>query len=118
MSKLTPHQRKLKALRQTNRSVESLKNEAAHTAVMTLYIMLVYTLYFYYGWKKKRLSRVMRQFMRIYDAVVSGDRTLEQLADELKHDTGIAIDIATGNANIWGYDHEKLETNKSNRAKK
>ena len=102
MSKLTPHQKKLKELRRANRSVESVKNEAAHTAVMTLYIMLVYTLYFNYGWKKKRLSRVMRQFMQVYDAICNGDRTLQQLADELKHDTGIDINIATGKANIWG----------------
>ena len=44
----------------------------------------------------------MRQFMQIYDAICNGDRTLQQLADEIKDDTGIAIDIATGESNIWG----------------
>lgn len=97
---LQPHQKRLKDIRTANRRVENVKIEAAQTAIMTLYIMLVYTMYFHYGWKQKRLSRVLAQFRRIYEAVISGERSLEQFADELRHDAGIDIDVKTGFAKI------------------
>lgn len=97
---LTPYQKKLKSMRTANRRVEDVKTEAAQTAVMTLYIMLLYTMYFNYGWKQKRLSRVLNQFRRIYEAVINGERTLEQFADELRRDAGIDIDVSTGTARV------------------
>ena len=100
MSKLPPHQRKLKALRAANKSVENMKLEAAQTAVMTLYIMLLYVMYFHYGWKRKRLSRVLMQFRQVYEAVASGERSLDKLADEIRTEAGIDINIKTGQAKV------------------
>lgn len=99
-SALQPHQKKLKDLRTANRRVEDVKLEAAQTAVMTLYIMLLYTMYFNYGWKQKRLSRVLMQFRRIYEAVIKGERSLEQFADELRRDAGLNINVKTGLAEV------------------
>lgn len=99
-SSLPPHQRKLKNLRVANKRVEDFKIEAAQTAIITLYIMLVYTMYFNYGWKQKRLSRLLVQFRRIYEAIINGERSLEQLADELRRDAGIDIDASTGVAKV------------------
>ena len=40
------------------------------------------------------------QYKQIYDAVVAGDRTLEQLADELRHEAKLDIDVKTGKVKI------------------
>lgn len=100
-SALTPYQRKMKDLRTANKRVEDVKLEAAQNAIMILYIMLLYTMYFYYGWKQKRLERVLMQFRRIYEAVIKGERSLGQLADELKRDAGLDIDVKNGLAKVW-----------------
>ena len=97
---LTPYQRKLKQMRVAEKNMDDMKFEAAKTAVMTLYIMLLYTMYFFYGWKQKRLTRILMQYKQIYDAVVAGDRTLEQLADELRHEANLDIDVKSGKVKI------------------
>lgn len=95
-SKMTPHQRKLKEMRRDERLTESVKQDAAELAISTLYIMLIYTMYFFYGWKTKRITRVISQFYRVYMWIVNGERTLEQLADEIKVETKIDIDVRAG----------------------
>lgn len=100
-SALTPYQRKMKDLRTANKRVEDVKLEAAQTAVMTLCIMLLYTMYFNYGWKQKRLSRLLMQYRRIYEAIIKGERSLEQLADELRRDAEFDIDVRNGLAKVW-----------------
>jgi hypothetical protein len=54
-------------------------------------------MYFHYGWKTKRLRRVLKQFRQIYTSIITGERTLEQLAEEIKHETKIEIDVGAGN---------------------
>lgn len=95
-SKMTPHQRRLKEMRKDERLTEAVKQKAAIDAISTLYVMLVYTMYFFYGWKTKRITRVITQFRQIYTSIITGERTLEQLAEEIKHETKIEIDVGTG----------------------
>ena len=96
-SKLTPRQKKLKEMRRNERAAESIKQDAAELAISTLYVMLIYTMYFFYGWKTKRITRVITQFRQVYMWIVKGERTLDQLADEIEAETGIKIDIGAGN---------------------
>ena len=98
-NKLTPHQKKLKELRRDERLTESIKTDAAAQAISTLYIMLVYTMYFFYGWKTKRLRRVLTQFRQIYMSIIKGERSLEKLAEEIKRETKIDINVKTGE--VW-----------------
>jgi uncharacterized protein YaeQ len=106
-SKLTPYQRKLKEMRRDERLTESVKQDAAAQAISTLYIMLVYTMYFFYGWKTKRLRRVLKQFRQIYMSVINGERSLEKLAEEIKHETKIDINVKTGD--LWMPDEKRKE---------
>lgn len=94
--KLTPHQRRLKARRKEDRLTETVKREAAIDAVSILYVMLIYTMYFFYGWRTEELSILVERFNQIYSAIVNGERTLKQLADEIKHETNIDIDMREG----------------------
>ena len=96
-NKLTPRQKKLKEMRRNERAAESIKQDAAELAISTLYVMLIYTMYFFYGWKTKRITRVITQFRQVYMWIVKGERTLEQLADEIKAETKIEIDVRVGN---------------------
>ena len=84
-------------MRRNERAAESIKQDAAELAISTLYVMLIYTMYFFYGWKTKRISRVITQFRQVYMWIVKGERTLEQLADEIKAETKIEIDVGAGN---------------------
>ena len=106
-SKLTPHQKKLKEMRRDERLTESVKLDAAGRAVSTLYVMLVYTMYMHYGWRTKRLRRVLLQFRKIYMSIIKGERTLEQLAEEIKLETKIDINVKTGD--LWMPDEKRKE---------
>ena len=96
MSKLTPHQKKLKKLRADERTLEKVKYDSAFMAVNILHITLIYTMFYFYGWRNKRLWRALRQFRLIYMAVVEGRRSLEQLAEEIRHDAYIDFNTNTG----------------------
>ena len=99
-SKLTPYQRRLKEMRKDERLTEAVKQKAAIEAISTLYVMLVYTMYFFYGWKTKRITRVITQFRQIYTSIIKGERTLEALADEIEKETKIKIDVKTGSLKL------------------
>jgi uncharacterized protein YaeQ len=62
-------------------------------------------MYFHYGWKTKRLRRVLKQFRQIYMSIINGERSLEKLADEIKRETKIDIDIKSGD--LWMPDEKK-----------
>lgn len=104
-SKLTPYQRKLKEMRKDDRLTEAVKQKAAIQAISTLYVMLVYTMYIHYGWKTKRLRRLLTQFRQIYMSIIEGERSLEKLADEIKRETKIDIKIDSGD--LWMPDEKK-----------
>ena len=99
-------------MRKNERLTESVKLDAAAQAVSTLYVMLVYTMYMHYGWKTKRLRRVLLQFRKIYMSVIKGERTLEQLAEEIKIETKIDIDVRTGD--LWMPDEKGKENGRKN----
>lgn len=104
-SKLTPYQRKLKEMRKDDRLTDAVKQKAAIQAISTLYVMLVYTMYIHYGWKTKRLRRLLTQFRQIYMSIIKGERSLEKLAEEIKHET--KIDIKTDSGDLWMPDEKK-----------
>jgi hypothetical protein len=91
--RLPKHQQRLKELRIANKHIDELKAESAVIAVKTLYVMLLYTMYYYYGWKKKRLSRISKQFERIFRAVINQERSIEGFRREILDETGVDADV-------------------------
>lgn len=95
MSKLTPHQRKLKEQRKLLREKNELTLKGAEIAIHTLFIMLPYCMMYYYGWKNKRLCRLIKQMRVILTLVSDEGLELRRLADELEHDCKIKFDFET-----------------------
>ena len=92
-SKLTPYQRKLKEQRKTERERKKLACDGAEMAIHTLFIMLPYTMMHFYGWRNKRLCRLIKQMNIIMRGISSEGLELDRLASELEHDAYIRFNF-------------------------
>lgn len=70
---------------------KQLRNKLQHKSRMYCLYTTMYCLHKIFGWSEVRLIRFCNEVIWIAQAIIDGDRTLEQLAEELKDETGLDI---------------------------
>lgn len=86
---LTKREQKLKAQRKRIREDEKLTRDAAILCMNVLGVVPVYVLMEQYGWKRIRLSRFLKRFVKIMDDVNDKKISTEALQEEIFRQTGL-----------------------------
>ena len=86
---LTKRDQKLKAQRKRIREDEKLTRDAAILCMNVLGVVPVYVLMEQYGWKRIRLSRFLKRFVKIMDDVNDKKISTEALQEEIFRQTGL-----------------------------
>ena len=89
---LTKREQKLKQQRKRMREDKKITRDAAIICMNVLGVVPVYVLMEQYGWKRIRLSRFLKRYVKIMDDVNDRKISPEALADEIFHQTGIKHD--------------------------
>lgn len=86
---LTKHEQKLKQQRKRIREDEKLTRDAAILCMNVLGVVPVYVMMEQYGWKRIRLSRFLKRYVKIMDDVNDKKISTEALQEEIFRQTGL-----------------------------
>lgn len=99
---MTGYERRLKLQRRLMREADKLKKAGTDSAINILQVLPVYVLAFKYGFGNVRLEKFITELYRLTEKVKNDEHLLVTMINELEHDKGILIDIATGDVdNVW-----------------
>lgn len=93
---LTKHEKRLKAQRKRLREDDKLRMAAAKISASALGVVPVYVLLELYGWKRIRLTRFIKRYIKVMQDIYDKKISTDALNEEILHQTGLRYDKQQG----------------------
>lgn len=84
---------KRKMMNRDEKEMQKFKMDIAKKTINELQVITAYVLQSEFGFGKKRLTRFLTMFHKVYSAIAHGDIRITTLADEVNDKTGLYYDI-------------------------